>query len=110
HEGAPLISATTTAGARISAAGAGISAAPSDEPALGSNAQASARARGGAQARRASTSRRFVDPSTCDRNCTAAELEFTEAMQAYKKSSGRMFPTWSEVLEILQGLGYRKAN
>jgi hypothetical protein len=29
-------------------------------------------------------------------------------MQAYKQSSGRMFPTWSEVLEVLQGLGYQK--
>ena len=26
-------------------------------------------------------------------------------MQEYKKSSGRMFPTWSEVLEVLQKLG-----
>jgi hypothetical protein len=30
------------------------------------------------------------------------------AMQRYKESSGRMFPTWSEVLEVLQSLGYRK--
>jgi hypothetical protein len=32
------------------------------------------------------------------------------AMQDYKKSSGRMFPTWSEVLEVLQGLGYEKSD
>jgi len=38
------------------------------------------------------------------------ELEFMEAMQDYKKSSGRMFPTWSEVLEVLQGLGYKKSD
>jgi len=31
-----------------------------------------------------------------------------EAMQEYKRVSGRMFPTWSEVLEVLQKLGYRK--
>lgn|GEM_PF-1293518 len=37
-----------------------------------------------------------------------AEAEFRDAMLAYKKSSGRMFPTWSEVLEVLQKLGYRK--
>jgi hypothetical protein len=30
------------------------------------------------------------------------------AMQEYKKRSGRMFPTWSEVLEVLQALGYHK--
>jgi hypothetical protein len=34
--------------------------------------------------------------------------EFAAAMQEYKRSSGRMFPTWSEVLEVLQGLGFRK--
>ncbi len=37
------------------------------------------------------------------------EAEFMDAMQAYKKSSGRMFPTWSEVLEVLRDLGYQKA-
>jgi hypothetical protein len=30
-------------------------------------------------------------------------------MLAYKQQSGRMLPTWSEVLVVLQGLGYRKA-
>jgi hypothetical protein len=38
-----------------------------------------------------------------------AELELMQAMQAYKISSGRMFPTWSEVLEVLKTLGYAKA-
>jgi hypothetical protein len=38
----------------------------------------------------------------------AAEREFMEAMQRYKEQSGRMFPTWSEVLEVLQGLGYQR--
>ena len=31
-------------------------------------------------------------------------------MNEYKHSSGRMFPTWSEVLEVLRGLGYEKAT
>jgi hypothetical protein len=31
-----------------------------------------------------------------------------QAMQEYKKRSGRMFPTWSEVLEVLRELGYEK--
>ncbi len=39
---------------------------------------------------------------------TAAELELMHAMRDYKERSGRMFPTWSEVLEVLRGLGYRK--
>ena len=37
-----------------------------------------------------------------------AELEFMNAMQLYKQTSGRIFPTWSEVLEVLKGLGYEK--
>ena len=32
------------------------------------------------------------------------------AMQEYKKSSGRMFPTWSEVLEVLRAIGYMKTD
>jgi len=30
------------------------------------------------------------------------------AMNEYKHQSGRMFPTWSEVLEVLRSLGYEK--
>ncbi len=40
--------------------------------------------------------------------CRQRESEFMQAMQEYKRISGRMFPTWSEVLEVLQSLGYRK--
>ena len=32
------------------------------------------------------------------------------AMQRYKQTSGRMFPTWSEVLEVLKSLGYEKVG
>ena len=52
--------------------------------------------------------RRRIDPTTCDRDYSPEELEFLHAMQDYKKASGRMFPTWSEALEVLQSLGYRK--
>lgn len=40
---------------------------------------------------------------------TDDELEFLKAIEAFKKSSGRQFPTWSEVLTVLRGLGYTKA-
>ncbi len=63
-----------------------------------------------ARARNASGKRRLVDPTTCERDYNEAELEFMQAMQEYKKSSGRMFPTWSEVLEVLTRLGYEKAE
>jgi hypothetical protein len=67
------------------------------------------RATRAAQARHRSKRRRLVDPTTCERDYAAAELEFMQAMQEYKQWSGRMFPTWSEVLEVLVGLGYEKA-
>jgi hypothetical protein len=37
-----------------------------------------------------------------------AEQELREAILDYQRESGRMFPCWSEVLEVLQSLGYRK--
>jgi hypothetical protein len=63
-----------------------------------------------AHARNASSRRRYVDPTTCERDYSEAELEFMQAMQEYKHRSGRMFPTWSEVLEVLTSLGYEKAE
>ena len=69
----------------------------------------SARARKAANAAHASGRRRFIDPATCDRDYSGAELEFLGAIQEYKRSSGRMFPTWSEVLEVVRDLGYQKA-
>ena len=74
------------------------------------NGKASAQAIRAAEARKASGRRRYVDPSTCDREYSAPELEFMNAMQEYKKRSGRLFPTWSEVLEVLRDLGYRKPD
>jgi hypothetical protein len=52
--------------------------------------------------------RRQIDPTTCERDYTPEEIEFMGAMDEYKRRSGRMFPTCSEVLEVLKGLGYEK--
>ena len=52
--------------------------------------------------------RRQIDPTTCERDYTSEELEFMNAMDDYKRSSGRMFPTCSEVLEVIRDLGYEK--
>ncbi len=38
----------------------------------------------------------------------ADEVEFLKAMELFKRS--RPFPTWSEVLRVLKGLGYRKVE
>ena len=37
--------------------------------------------------------RRQIDPTTCEREYSAAEVEFMQAMDEYKRASGRMFPT-----------------
>lgn len=52
--------------------------------------------------------RRQIDPTTCERDYGDAEVEFMNAMDNYKRRSGRQFPTWSEVLEVLHSLGYRQ--
>lgn len=50
-----------------------------------------ARARLAGAAARASGRRRLVDPATCERDYSAAEVEFMTSMQAYKIRSGRKF-------------------
>lgn len=52
--------------------------------------------------------RRQIDPTTCERDYSGDEIEFMRAMDEYKRKSGRQFPTWSEVLEVLRAVGYRK--
>jgi hypothetical protein len=82
--------------------------APGEDDREWIDVRASSKAQRAAEARRGSGRRRGVDPTTSDRDYSREELEFMQAMQAYKVSSGRMFPTWSEVLEVLRGLGYDK--
>ncbi len=36
------------------------------------------------------------------------QLEFVLAMDEYKRANRRPFPTWTEVLEVIKYLGYRK--
>lgn len=50
--------------------------------------------------------RRQIDPTTCERDYTDHEVEFMNALDDYKRASGRMFPTCSEVLEVVRSLGY----
>ena len=54
--------------------------------------------------------RRQIDPTTCERDYTDAEVEFMHALDQYKRTSGRMFPTCSEILEVIRGLGYEKTT
>jgi hypothetical protein len=52
--------------------------------------------------------RRQIDPTTCERDYSDDEIEFMHALDNYKRASGRMFPTCSEVLEVIRSLGYIK--
>jgi len=36
------------------------------------------------------------------------QFEFLMAIDEYKKKNARPFPTWTEVLEVMKALGYRK--
>ena len=36
------------------------------------------------------------------------QFEFLMAIDQYKKANQRPFPTWTEVLEVIKALGYRK--
>lgn len=58
--------------------------------------------------RRKTNRRRQIDPTTCEREYSDMEVEFMQAMDEYKRLSGRMFPTCSEILEVLTNLGYRQ--
>ena len=61
-----------------------------------------------AERRKSVRRRRQIDPTTCERDYTDQEIQFMHAMDEYKQLSGRMFPTCSEILEVLKKIGYRQ--
>ncbi len=56
---------------------------------------------------KARTTKVKTPPSTAE--VDSDTLEFIDAIDKYKKKHGRPFPSWSEVLQVLLSLGYRKA-
>ena len=64
--------------------------------------------RSGKERRDLGERRRQIDPTTCERDYNDDEIEFMKAMDQYKRENRRPFPTWSEVLEVLRAMGYRK--
>jgi len=60
--------------------------------------------------RRRGPGRRLSDDrrSAEEGEMTPEQFEFVMAIEAYKKVNKRMYPTWTEVLEVIQQLGYRK--
>ena len=39
---------------------------------------------------------------------TEGQMEFLAAMSEYKRVNKRPFPSWTEVLDVIRALGYRK--
>ena len=64
--------------------------------------------RSGSDRRDKGERRRQIDPTTCERDYSDDEIQFMKAMDQYKRENRRPFPTWSEVLEVLRALGYRR--
>jgi hypothetical protein len=64
--------------------------------------------RSGQDRRQQGERRRQIDPTTCERDYNDEEIAFMKAMDQYKRDNRRPFPTWSEVLEVLHALGYRR--
>jgi len=63
----------------------------------------------GLERRRGPGRRRSDDRRTAEEGeMTPEQFEFCMAIQAYKKINKRMYPTWTEVLEVVNQLGYRK--
>jgi hypothetical protein len=60
--------------------------------------------------RRRGPGRRLADDrrSAEEGEMTSEQFEFVMAVETYKKVNKRMYPTWTEVLEVIQHLGYRK--
>ncbi len=58
--------------------------------------------------RRQSPSRALDGRSSTSTTRAEAETEFVQAIKNYQTSSGRMFPTWSEVLEVARALAYEQ--
>lgn len=65
--------------------------------------------RTGLERRRGPGLRRSDDRRSAEEGeMTAEQFEFVMAIETYKKVNKRMFPTWTEVLEVIEQLGYRK--
>jgi hypothetical protein len=65
----------------------------------------------GLERRRGPGRRRSDDRKAAEEGeMTAEQFEFVMAIEMYKKVNKRMFPTWTEVLEVIQQLGYRKVE
>ena len=62
----------------------------------------------GLERRRGAGIRRDDDRRSAEEGeMTDEQLQFVLAIEAYKKVNKKLFPTWTEVLEVVRQLGYR---
>ena len=65
--------------------------------------------RTGLERRRGPGRRRSDDRRSAEEGeMTVEQFEFVMAIEIYKKVNKRLYPTWREILEVFQQLGYRK--
>jgi hypothetical protein len=65
----------------------------------------------GLERRRGPGRRRSDDRKAAEEGeMTAEQFEFCMAIEMYKKVNKRLYPTWTEVLEVVRQLGYRKVE
>ncbi|MFL6117416.1 MAG: hypothetical protein ACJ786_39615 [Catenulispora sp.] len=65
----------------------------------------------GLERRRGPGRRRSDDRKSAEEGeMTAEQFEFCMAIEMYKKVNKRLYPTWTEVLEVMHQLGYRKVQ
>ncbi|MHC4068421.1 MAG: hypothetical protein ACYS18_04335 [Planctomycetota bacterium] len=63
----------------------------------------------GLDRRRGPGKRRSSDRKSAEEGHMSDEqFEFLMALDEYKRKNTRPFPTWTEVLEVIKALGYRK--
>ncbi len=67
--------------------------------------------RTGLERRRGAGIRRDEDRRSAEEGeMTAEQFEFVMAIETYKKVNKKLFPTWTEVLEVITQLGYKKVE
>lgn len=67
--------------------------------------------RTGLERRRGAGIRREEDRRSAEEGeMTPEQYEFIRAIETYKRVNRKLFPTWTEVLEVMQQLGYRKVE
>jgi hypothetical protein len=65
----------------------------------------------GLERRRGPGRRRSDDRKAAEEGeMTVEQFEFVMAIETYKKVNKKMFPTWTEVLEVITQLGYQKTK